>query len=209
MSTDVETPTVAQVTGTGLPIRGNDIDTDQILPGRFLKAITFDGLGEFAFFDQRYGEDDTPTDHPMNRPQYQEATVMVVNANFGCGSSREHAPQALKRWGIDAIVGESFADIFAGNCLSLGLPAVTASTDRIASLQNWVEENPDGKIELDLQGESVVYGGTTIDIDIKEGRRRALVDGRWDTTALMRSNEEAIAATAAELPYVGDEGHSN
>ncbi len=203
MSDGVETPAVSQVTGTGLPIRGNDIDTDQIIPARFLKAVTFDGLGEFAFFDQRYDEDDTPTDHPMNQSRYQDATVLVVNANFGCGSSREHAPQALKRWGIDAIVGESFAEIFAGNCLSLGIPTATADTEQITALQDWVQQHPDETLEVDLEDESVTYGETAIDVDIDDGSRQALIDGRWDTTALMRANQEAIETTAEELPYVG------
>ena len=109
MSNEVEIPSVEEVTGSGVVIRGNDIDTDQIIPARFMKVVTFDGLGEFAFFDLRFDEDDEQKEHPFNEPSNQDASVMVVNANFGCGSSREHAPQALMRWGIDAIVGESFA----------------------------------------------------------------------------------------------------
>ncbi len=209
MSDTVDVPAVSHVTGTGIPVRGNDIDTDQIVPARFLKVVTFDGLGQFAFFDQRYDEDEEATDHPMNQPQYRDATVMVVNANFGCGSSREHAPQALMRWGIDAIVGESFAEIFAGNCLSLGIPTVTASTEQIATLQEWIQSDPDGTIDIDLEAETVTYGDsdeTVIDAGIDEGQRKALVEGIWDTTALMRSNQQVIEATAANLPYVNEEG---
>ncbi|WP_368280562.1 3-isopropylmalate dehydratase small subunit 2, partial [Halalkalicoccus subterraneus] len=125
MSDDASVDTIDSVSGTAIPIRGNDIDTDQIIPARFMKVVTFDGLGEFAFFDQRFDSEDNEKDHPFNEEQYQEANVLVVNSNFGCGSSREHAPQALQRWGIDAIVGESFASIFAGNCLALGIPTVT------------------------------------------------------------------------------------
>ena len=215
-----EIPEIDSVTGSGVPIRGNDIDTDQIIPARFMKVVTFDGLGEFAFFDQRFGEDDEPKDHPMNEDRFRDARVMVVNSNFGCGSSREHAPQALMRWGIDALIGESFAEIFAGNCLALGIPTVTADADAVEGLQDWIDDHPDGEISIDVADEVVAYGdaavagdadgghasaapaGGTIDVEVDEGQRKALVDGIWDTTALMKSNSEAIAATAADLPYV-------
>ena len=195
-------PSVEYVAGTGVPVRGNDVDTDQIIPARFMKVVTFDGLGEFAFFDRRFTDDDEPKDHPFNEPRFQEATVMVVNANFGCGSSREHAPQALVRWGIDAIVGESFAEIFAGNCLALGVPTVTADADTIAALQDWVDAHPDGEIAVDVDAETVRYGDTTVEVLVEEAQRQALVEGIWDTTALMRSNRDAIAETARSLPYV-------
>jgi 3-isopropylmalate/(R)-2-methylmalate dehydratase small subunit len=205
MSDGTGVPSVTRVTGTGIPVRGNDIDTDQIIPARFLKVITFEGLGQFAFFDQRYDDDEEPTDHPLNQSRYEDATVLVVNSNFGCGSSREHAPQALQRWGIDAIVGESFAEIFAGNCLSLGIPTVTASADQVERLQDWVEANPDEAMTVDLEAETVTYGETgAIDASVDEGQRKALVEGIWDTTALMRSNADAVEATAADQPYVGE-----
>jgi 3-isopropylmalate/(R)-2-methylmalate dehydratase small subunit len=204
MSDEKEIPTVTHVEGSGLPIRGNDIDTDQIIPARFLKLVTFDGLGEFAFFDQRFDDEDNPKEHPFNEDRFQDSNVLVVNANFGCGSSREHAPQALKRWGIDAIVGESFAEIFAGNCLALGIPTVTADTETIETLQAWVDENPDGTIEIDVAEETVSYDDETIDANVDEAQRKALVDGIWDTTALMKSNADAIEATADSLPYIDD-----
>ena len=197
-------PSVEYVAGTGVPVRGNDVDTDQIIPARFMKVVTFDGLGEFAFFDRRFTDDDEPKDHPFNEARFQDASVMVVNANFGCGSSREHAPQALVRWGIDAIVGESFAEIFAGNCLALGVPTVTADADTIAALQDWVDANPDGEIGVDVAGETVTYGDTTVEVSVEEARRQALVGGIWDTTALMRSNRDAITETARSLPYVDE-----
>src|SRR6056297_4030122 len=144
---------VTEVSGTGIPIRGNDIDTDQIIPARFMKVVTFDGLGQFAFHDQRFTEDGVAPeeqrdgggetagvkDHPFNEDRFRDASVMVVNSNFGCGSSRKHAPQALVRWGIDALIGESFAEIFAGNCLALGVPTVTADTEAVEALQDHVE----------------------------------------------------------------------
>ncbi len=204
MSDDIEIPEVNYVSGSGVPIRGNDIDTDQIIPARFMKVVTFDGLGQFSFFDLRFDEDDNQKDHPFNEERYQDANVMVVNANFGCGSSREHAPQALMRWGIDAIIGESFAEIFAGNCLALGIPTVTADSETIEALQDWVDENPDGDIEVDIEAETVTYGETSVDVTVDDAQRKALVDGVWDTTALMKSNEEAIRDTAERLPYVED-----
>ncbi|TMT87315.1 3-isopropylmalate dehydratase small subunit [Haloterrigena sp. H1] len=203
-SDEVEIPEVDYVSGSGIPIRGNDIDTDQIIPARFMKVVTFDGLGEFAFFDLRFDDDDNPKDHPMNEDRFQDSSVMVVNANFGCGSSREHAPQALMRWGIDAIIGESFAEIFAGNCLALGIPTVTADSETIQELQDWVDANPDGEIEIDVEAEEVTYGDTTIDVTVDEAQRKALVEGVWDTTALMKSNADAVREKAKELPYVDD-----
>ncbi|MFD1567331.1 3-isopropylmalate dehydratase small subunit [Halolamina litorea] len=207
----VDAPAVETVHGTGVPVRGNDIDTDQIIPARFLKVLTFEGLGEFAFFDQRYetaGPDgeggqvaENPTDHPFNDDRFRDASVLVVNANFGCGSSREHAPQALMRWGIDAVVGESFAEIFAGNCLALGIPTVTADAESIETLQDHVEAHPDAEITVDVAEETVAYDDTEIDADVDPAQRQSLVAGQWDTTALLGSNPEEVAATAESLPY--------
>ena len=201
MSQSVQIPEVDYVSGTGIPIRGNDIDTDQIIPARFMKVVTFDGLGEFAFFDQRFEDDDTPKEHPFNEERFQDASVMVVNANFGCGSSREHAPQALMRWGIDAIIGESFAEIFAGNCLALGIPTVTADSETVEAIQDFVDEHPDAEIEVDVEAETVTYGDTTVEATVDDAQRKALVDGEWDTTALMRSNQNAVRELAESLPY--------
>jgi len=202
MSGTEDIPEVDYVEGTGVPIRGNDIDTDQIIPARFMKVVTFDGLGEFAFFDLRFDDDDNQKDHPFNEERFQDANVLVVNNNFGCGSSREHAPQALMRWGIDAIIGEGFAEIFAGNCLALGIPTVTADHETINALQQWVDDNPDGEIQVDVEAETVTYGGNEISVDVDNAQRQALVEGIWDTTALMKSNEQAITDTADSLPYV-------
>ncbi|MCU4799591.1 3-isopropylmalate dehydratase small subunit [Halobacteria archaeon HArc-gm2] len=197
-----EIPEVDYVEGTGVPVRGNDIDTDQIIPARFMKVVTFDGLGEFAFFDLRFDDDDNEKDHTFNEERFQDANVMVVNANFGCGSSREHAPQALMRWGIDAIIGESFAEIFAGNCLALGIPTVTADHETINELQQWVDDNPDGKLEVDVAAETVRYGDESVSVSVDDAQRQALVEGIWDTTALMKANRNAIDETAGSLPYV-------
>ncbi|MFB6309233.1 MAG: 3-isopropylmalate dehydratase small subunit 2, partial [Haloarculaceae archaeon] len=153
-----------------------------------------------------FDEEDNEKDHPMNEDRFRDANVMIVNANFGCGSSREHAPQALMRWGIDAFIGESFAEIFAGNCLALGMPTVTADAETIERLQDYVDENPDAEIDIDVAEETVTYDGTTVDVTVSEGQRKALVDGIWDTTALMKANQNEIERTAADLPYVeGDD----
>jgi 3-isopropylmalate/(R)-2-methylmalate dehydratase small subunit len=196
---------VTEVSGTGIPVRGNDIDTDQIIPARFMKVVTFDGLGQFAFFDQRFDDADNEKDHPFNEERYQGANVLVVNANFGCGSSREHAPQALMRWGIDAVVGESFAEIFAGNCLALGIPTVTADQESIEALQDYVEANPDTDVDIDVAEETITYGDTVIDAAVHDAQRKALVEGVWDTTALMGANTGAVRETARSLPYVPTE----
>jgi len=212
---ETEIETVEYVSGTGVPVRGNDVDTDQIIPARFLKVVTFDGLGQFAFHDQRFDDEDDPKDHPFNEDRFRDASVLIVNSNFGCGSSREHAPQALARWGIDAVVGESFAEIFAGNCLALGVPTVTASPEEIEALQSYVDANPDAEIEVDVAAETVRYGTDQIDgtetdeveigATVDDAQRKALVEGVWDTTALLKSNAEAVAETARTLPYVDDE----
>ena len=194
--------TVTTVTGSAIPVRGNDIDTDQIIPARFLKALTFERLGDQVFYDQRFEDDGTQKDHPFNEPRYQDASILVVNANFGCGSSREHAPQALMRWGIDAIVGESFAEIFAGNCLALGIPTVEVAHGQATALQEYIEENPSAEIRVDVAGERVQYDDVTVEAQVDEGQRKALVDGIWDTTALLRSNEAEVRATAQKLPYI-------
>ena len=196
--------TVESVSGTGVPVRGNDVDTDQIIPARFLKVVTFDGLGQFAFHDVRFTDDDEPKDHPFNEDRFRDASVLVVNSNFGCGSSREHAPQALMRWGIDAIVGESFAEIFAGNCLALGVPTVTADADQIAALQDYVDANPDAEIAVDVADETVAYGDREVDATVDDAQRKALVEGVWDTTALLKSNAKTVRETAESLPYVTD-----
>jgi len=191
---------ITEVSGTGVPIPGDDVDTDQILPARFMKEVTFDNMADYLFYDVRRDENDEFNDHPLNR--FEGASIAVVNSNFGCGSSREHAPQAMMRWGVDGIVGESYAEIFQDNCKSLGIPAVTTDHETVTELQEWIEANPDGDIEIDVEAEAVTYGETTIDVEIDGAMQEALVDGIWDTTALMYSNKSKVEATVSDLPYV-------
>ncbi|WP_166377233.1 3-isopropylmalate dehydratase small subunit 2 [Halorubrum sp. BOL3-1] len=195
---------ITGVSGTGVPIPGDDVDTDQILPAKFMKEVTFDNMADYLFYDARRDDDGAFNDHPLNR--FEGASIAVVNSNFGCGSSREHAPQAMMRWGIDGVVGESYAEIFRDNCKSLGIPAVTTDHETVVRLQEWIEENPNGDIEVDVEGETVTYGDTTIDVDVDDAMREALVEGIWDTTALMYSNRSKVDETVAGLPYVeGDD----
>ncbi|MES3517408.1 MAG: 3-isopropylmalate dehydratase small subunit [Natronomonas sp.] len=191
---------ITEVSGSGVPIEGNDVDTDQILPAKFMKEVTFDRMDEYLFYDARRNDDGSYNDHPLN--VYDDASIAVVNKNFGCGSSREHAPQAMMRWGIDGVVGESFAEIFRDNCKSLGIPAVTADQATVQTLQSWIEDNPDGDIEIDVEDSVVRYDGREIDVEIDDAMQEALVEGIWDTTALMYSNLSKVEATTAELPYV-------
>jgi 3-isopropylmalate/(R)-2-methylmalate dehydratase small subunit len=193
---------ITRVGGTAVPIRGNDIDTDRIIPARYLKEVTFARMGEYPFFDERYDGSGKKKDHPFNDPEYKDASILFVNKNFGCGSSREHAPQALYRFGIKAIVGESFAAIFAGNCTMMGLPAVTVGAGEIDQLVRSVEENPRTEYSLDLQSKTLSYGNHRIAIDLPETYRIALTTGSWDSTALLRANLEQVKKTAAKLPYM-------
>ena len=190
---------ITEVSGTGVPIPGDDVDTDQILPARFMKEVTFDNMADYLFYDVRRDEDGEFNDHPLNR--FDGASIAVVNSNFGCGSSREHAPQAMMRWGVDGVVGESYAEIFRDNCKSLGIPAATADHETVTELQSWIEDNPDGDIEIDVETETVTYGDRTIDVEIDDAMQEALTEGIWDTTALMYSNMSKVETTVDGLPY--------
>jgi 3-isopropylmalate/(R)-2-methylmalate dehydratase small subunit len=198
---------ITRVQGTAVPLRGNDIDTDRIIPARYLKEVTFARMGEYPFFDERYDAAGRKKDHPFNDPEYKGAAILFVNKNFGCGSSREHAPQALHRFGIKAIVGESFAAIFAGNCTMMGVPTVTVSAGEIQQLMKSVEENPRTQYTVDLESKTLSYDDKKIAIDLPDTYRRALTTGSWDSTALLRANLEQVKKTAARLPYLA--GFSN
>lgn len=201
MTTTTE-KTVTSVTGPAVPVPGNDIDTDQIIPARFMKEVTFDNMGEYAFYDARREDDGTLNDHPLNH--YPNARIMVVNQNFGCGSSREHAPQALMRWGIDGLIGESFAEIFAGNCQALGIPTATTDHDTVEWIMTQVEADPALELTLDVEAETVTVGDETVEVTINDSQREALLQGIWDTTALMKSYMDEVQDTADRLPYLND-----
>jgi 3-isopropylmalate/(R)-2-methylmalate dehydratase small subunit len=194
---------IVKVEGSAVPMRGNDIDTDRVIPARYLKEVTFARMGEYPFYDERFDGAGRKKDHPFNDPEYKGAAILFVNKNFGCGSSREHAPQALHRFGIKAIVGESFAAIFAGNCTMMGVPTVTVGAGQIEQLMKSVEENPRTRYTVDLESKTISYGDKKIAIDLPETYRTALTAGSWDSTALLRANLELVKKTAAKLPYMG------
>ena len=187
-----------QVVGRGIPLPGNDIDTDRVIPARFLKAVTFEGMGEHVFEDARKQD----PEHPFNQAVYQGASVLVVGQNFGCGSSREHAPQALMRWGIRALVGGSFAEIFFGNCVILGIPCLVASMTDIEWLQKAIGREPQKVLTVDVERQEVRLGDRIIKATMPDGPRNQLVTGTWDSTAVLLEAGTAIEATAKKLPYL-------
>lgn len=198
-TTTNDVQTITEVSGTGVPVRGNDIDTDRVIPARFMKEVTFDNMGEYAFYDARRDDDGQLNDHPFNR--YAGANILIVNQNFGCGSSREHAPQALMRWGIEGIIGESFAEIFAGNCQALGIPTVTADTEDVHWIMQQVEDDPEISIHIDVAKQIVTVGDRTIAVNVNESQKEALQQGNWDTTALLKSSLDQVQEAYERLPY--------
>jgi len=203
-------PKVTSVTGRAVPVRGDDIDTDRIIPARYLKEITFTKMGDYPFFDERFNADGSQKPHPFNEARFQGAKVLLGNVNFGCGSSREHAPQALMRWGnpahpgIKAVVAESFAEIFAGNCVMLGIPAVTASKADLVALQALAEKDPQAEFVVDLEAMEVRAGGLKAKVGLPDSRRKALMEGTWDSTGLLQSNAAKVSAIASKLPYLNN-----
>ena len=187
-----------QITGRGIPVTGNDIDTDRIIPARFLKEVTFESMGEHAFEDAKKAN----PEHPFNSPVYKGASVLVVGQNFGCGSSRAHAPQALMRWGIRAIVGGSYGEIFFGNCVMLGIPCLTVSQADLEWLQREIGKAPQTPVHVDIEKQEVRFGDRVIKATVPDGARKQLVAGTWDSTAVLLEGGEAIEATARKLPYV-------
>lgn len=193
---------IVHITGTAVPVVGDDIDTDRIIPARYLKEITFSRMGEYPFFDERFNADGSAKEHPFNRQEHQGASLLIANSNFGCGSSREHAPQALERWGIKAIVAESYAEIFTGNCTMIGVPTVTASAEDITRLQELATGSPATRFSLDLEKMVLTSGDLLVQVAMPDGRRKALVEGIWDSTSLLVGNSDKVKQTIARLPYM-------
>ena len=190
---------VKTISGKAIAVIGDDIDTDRIIPARFLRCVTFDGLGEHAFEDDRTQANN---EHPFDLSQHQGASILVTNNNFGCGSSREHAPQALSKWGIKAIVGQSFAEIFFGNCVAIGVPCVIASPEEVMQLQNFINNNPQTKLTVDLDALEVKGDNILVPVRMNEGSRQMFLNGTWDNCGQLVSNTENIKSTATKLPYV-------
>lgn len=193
-----ENARVREIRGSGLPVRGEDIDTDRIIPARFLKSISFEGLEEHLFEDDRQ----QLATHPASNPAYRSATVMLVNTNFGCGSSREHAPQAIRRRGIRAVIGQSFSEIFFGNSVVMGLPCPTASAETLAALQEAVERDPSTEVVVDLSTMRVTAAGRSYELSLPAAAREAFLDGSWDATGLLLEDFDQVRAVASRLPYV-------
>jgi 3-isopropylmalate/(R)-2-methylmalate dehydratase small subunit len=193
---------ITSVTGRAVNVPGNDIDTDRIIPARFMKCVTFDGLGEFVFFDVRHDPQGNKIEHPIDKPAHKGATILLSGANFGCGSSREHAPQAISKAGFKAIIAENFAEIFFGNSTTLGMPCVTASREDIAKIAAAVEKDPQTEVTIDLEKLEARFAGQSVKIDQRESARDALVNGRWDAIGELIDGLPAVKTTAAKLPYM-------
>jgi len=190
----------SRITGTSgraIPVRGDDIDTDRIIPARFLRCVSFDGLGEHAFEDDRKNFSDGK--HPFDRAEFQGASILVVNDNFGCGSSREHAPQSLMRWGIKGFIGVSFAEIFFGNCVANGLPCFTLDAAEVEEIQALVERDPGCLLELDVSERRVRVGEKTYSAGLRDGVQRAFLEGLWDSTTLLLEDAGEIDRAGARL----------
>ena len=190
---------IQRVEGRALVVTGEDIDTDRIIPARFLKCVSFDALGEQAFADDRKELEGA---HPFDQPQFQGASILVVNGNFGCGSSREHAPQALMRWGIRAVVGVSFAEIFFGNCLALGIPCTTAAPDQVLSIQAAIQADPSRAWTLDLEEMKLSAEAENWTVSLADGPGEMLRSGRWDATSQLLANGSQVDALMEDMPYL-------
>jgi len=192
---------IKTVKGRIIPILGDDIDTDRIIPARYLKCVTFDGIGEFAFYDERFENDGTPKNHPMNDPKYKGANIILSGNNFGCGSSREHAPQSIKRAGFQAIIAESFAEIFYGNSLTLGIVCATLPKEKIKEIAEIVADNPSIECTIDVENKILVVGNNSYSIDIKESARKAFIDGTYDSLGELLKNIDKIRDFEKGLKY--------
>lgn len=197
---------ILSVEGRGVAVPGDDIDTDRIMPARYLRCVTFAHIGQYTFQDERFDPSGKPKAHPFNDPKHQGASILVVNKNFGCGSSREHAPQGILRWGIKAIVGESFAEIFAGNCTAIGLPTVTATPGDVQALMAFVADQPQSPVEVDLAAKEVRFGGRRIPVDMRESARSLFLEGTWDSSATLLEALGAVREKALTLPYMAGFG---
>lgn len=193
---------ITTVSGKGVCVPGSDIDTDRIIPARFMKCVTFDGLGEYLFYDVRHDADGNLKDHPLNEDRFADASILLSGINFGCGSSREHAPQAIYRAGFRAVIAQSFAEIFFGNCATLGVPCVIASADDIDKLAAAVDVDPSTDIAIDVEAKVVHYGNSEISIEIPDSARDAFLAAQWDPIGELLDGEKQISETAGKLSYM-------
>jgi 3-isopropylmalate/(R)-2-methylmalate dehydratase small subunit len=192
------------IRGRAVPVRGNDIDTDRIIPARFMKTVSFDSLGQHVFHDVRWDSSGKPLGHPFDSPRHRGAGILLANRNFGCGSSREHAPQALAAWGIRAVAAESLAEIFAGNCTAIGIPVVQVEPEAAEALMRLAETRPEAELVLDLEALHLQAGGRTFPVRMLEARRKVFLTGSWDTVGLLLEGQDQVRALAARLPYIAE-----
>ena len=192
---------ITTVRGTAVHVPGSDVDTDRIIPARFMKCVTFDGLGEYLFYDVRKHEDGSDKKHPLNDPRLKNATVLIAGSNFGCGSSREHAPQAIYRYGFRAVIAESFAEIFFGNCTTLGIPCVVATGDDIKALAAAVEADPALAVTVDVDQCRVFFGDQSFTVHVPDSARDALISGKWDPIAELLESADEVSVRMKELGY--------
>lgn len=192
---------IKKVIGKAVPILGDDIDTDRIIPARYLKCVTFDGIGEFAFYDERFDVDGKPKNHPLNDNRFKDASIIITGKNFGCGSSREHAPQSIKRAGFNAIIAESFAEIFYGNSITLGLVCVTLPKDEILEISKLIDENPNIQVEIDIEWEVIRVGEKVYKCGIKPSTKKSLLDGEYDSLGILLKNMDKVREVEKNLPY--------
>ena len=193
---------ITRVAGRAVHVPGNDIDTDRIIPARFMKCVTFDGLGEYLFYDVRRNADGSEKPHPLNEARFKGASILLSGVNFGCGSSREHAPQALQKFGIRAVIAEGFAEIFFGNCVTLGMPCVTAGRQDIHRIAEAVEADPGTEVSIDIAAQRVSFAGQTAGVSIRESARDALIHGRWDPIGELIEGAGDAAKVAKGLRYM-------
>ena len=192
---------ITSIAGRGVYVPGNDIDTDRIIPARFMKCVTFDGLGEYLFYDVRKNADGSDRPHPLNDPRFKGATILLSGSNFGCGSSREHAPQAIQKHGFRAVIAENFAEIFFGNSTGLGIPCASASREDIAKIAAAVEKDPRVEIVIDVVDQEIRFAGQKVKASIRESARDALINGRWDPIGELLEGLPAVKTKAAVLRY--------
>lgn len=193
---------ISQIAGRGVYVPGDDVDTDRVIPARYMKCVTFDGLGEYAFYDERFDANGQPKPHPINDPKYVGATILLAGRNFGCGSSREHAPQALYRHGFRAILAESFAEIFFGNSITLGMPCLVMDGRDIRALATLIDEAPQTELNIDIPSGQVSIADVSFPAKLPDHAKEALVDGKWDAIADLLEGLDAVQSTAARLPYI-------
>ena len=193
---------IDSIAGRGLPLRGHDIDTDRMIPARYLRSVSFEGLEQHLFADDVAQAEEQHAVHPLKDPSYAGASILVVNRNFGCGSSREHAPQAIRRRGFRAVVGESFSEIFFGNAVALGMPCVAASASDVDRLQQSIESDPPTELVLDLRAMQLRARDITVGVWLPTAARESFLDGTWDAMGLLLNQYEEVEATRRRLPYL-------